>query len=262
MAKISFDKYQGTGNDFVMIDNRDGLINPADTELIFLLCHRKFGIGSDGVILIQKHESYDFEMVYLNPDGTQSLCGNGSRCAVIFSRELGIIRNTTTFLTIEGPLRAKIRSELVYLSMPDVKEVIRYQEDYYLDTGSPHYVRFVPNVKDLDVYQTGREIRFSPRFQPAGTNVNFVQKVGSSEIYVRTYERGVEQETLSCGTGVTASALVHGLHENQRQVDIKTNGGNLKVSFELDKRGGFTGIQLIGPAEKVFSGQMDMTGKP
>jgi len=258
MPVIPFEKYQGTGNDFIMIDNRDQIFDPEDKDLISSLCHRRFGIGSDGLILIREHESYDFEMIYFNPDGSQSLCGNGSRCAVMFSYSLGLIRQSTTFFTIEGPLRAEIRDQTVHLSMPDVQKVTQFGDDFFLDTGSPHYVRFVPEADKVDVFYTGKEIRYSQPFQPDGTNVNFVQKTGNGEIYVRTYERGVEEETLSCGTGVTAAALVFGLRENLKQVDIRTRGGNLKVGFESNGEVGYASIFLIGPAEKVFSGQISI----
>jgi diaminopimelate epimerase len=258
MPNIPFDKYQGTGNDFIMIDNRHRIINPDDKELISSLCHRRFGIGSDGLILIQNQSVYDFEMIYYNPDGTQSLCGNGSRCAVMYSYALGIIKKKTTFLTIEGPLKAEIQESLVHLNMPDVKEEKNYDRDFFIDTGSPHYVRFVPNADGVDIYMKGREIRYSKPFHPAGTNVNFVQLIGDGKIYVRTYERGVEQETLSCGTGVTASAIAAGLKDNLKEWDIRTRGGNLRVTFEFDTNGGYRDIKLIGPAEKVFSGQIQI----
>jgi diaminopimelate epimerase len=258
MTIISFEKYQGTGNDFIMIDNRGHHFPVEELSLISSLCHRKFGIGADGLILVQGHEIYDFEMIYYNPDGTQSLCGNGSRCAVMFSHALGIIQDKTTFLTIEGPLFAEIRDSRVHLKMPDVKGVFYHQEDLFLNTGSPHYVRFVPDADKVDVYHSGKEIRYSQKFHPAGTNVNFVQKTGKGSLYVRTYERGVENETLSCGTGVTASALALGLNENQDYVFIKTRGGDLEVSFKSDGFGIFTDIFLIGPAEKIFTGQIEI----
>lgn len=257
MHVINFDKYQGTGNDFIMIDNRDLIFPEDDSSLISSLCHRKFGIGADGLILIQNHASYDFEMIYYNPDGTQSLCGNGSRCAVRFSQALGIIQKSTTFKTIEGPLFAEIKDQHIHLRMPDVKGLDYHGEDLFINTGSPHYVRFVPDTEKMDVYQEGMKIRYSSDFHPLGTNVNFVQKTGKQTIYVRTYERGVEDETLSCGTGVTASALAQGFREGKDHIYIKTRGGELEVSFKSAGNGVFTDIYLIGPAEKVFSGRME-----
>jgi diaminopimelate epimerase len=259
MAILSFDKYQGTGNDFIMIDNREHVFPAHEGALITSLCHRRFGIGADGLILIEKHHDYDFEMIYYNPDGTQSLCGNGSRCAVMFSHSLGIIQGSAKFYTIEGPLFAEIRDQRVYLKMPDVKGVTHYGDDLFINTGSPHYVRFVSDTDKMDVYHTGREIRYSQDFHPAGTNVNFVQKMGKETIYVRTYERGVEDETLSCGTGVTASALAMGLKEGNDHVYIKTRGGELEVTFRSDGSGNFMDIYLIGPATKVFSGQVEIS---
>jgi diaminopimelate epimerase len=252
---LKFSKYQGTGNDFIMIDNRKGVFDYNNFELIERLCDRKFGIGSDGLILIEDHPDYDFEMIYINPDGSKSLCGNGSRCAVRFARDLNLIDNKTTFLTIEGPLHAIIEKKLIHLGMPDVKNIISTKkEDLFLNTGSPHYVRFVEDVEGYDVFQTGREIRESNEFAPDGTNVNFVQMKNKGEIFVRTYERGVENETLSCGTGVTASALAFAKKIKKGEVKIKTLGGELNVRFEQVQKGVFQNIYLIGPAEKVFEG--------
>ena len=253
--KLKFSKYQGTGNDFVMIDNRNGIFDQNDIDLVARLCHRKFGIGSDGLILIEDHPEYDFEMIYINPDGSKSLCGNGSRCAVRFAHDLNLISHETTFLTIEGPLHAFMQNKLVHLRMPDVTDLlITEKRDLFLNTGSPHYVRFVENVKDYNVIQTGKEIRESYEFAPGGTNVNFVQPKNDGGIFVRTYERGVENETLSCGTGVTASALVYGRNHEKGEVKITTLGGELTVRFEQVRDGEFQNIYLIGPAEKVFEG--------
>ena len=259
MKNIKFSKYQGTGNDFVMIDNRKSIIDINDFQLISRLCNRKFGIGSDGLILIQDHPKYDFEMVYINPDGSQSLCGNGSRCAVMFANELGLIKNETTFLTIEGPLRAIIKEKNVHLKMPDVNGIkITQKDDLFINTGSPHYVRFVKDVHSIDVNHTGRNIRNSKEFEPEGTNVNFVEFENDNNIFVRTFERGVENETLSCGTGVTASALATGQEMKSGKINIKTRGGGLTVEFEQVDKGKFQDIYLIGPAEKVFDGQIEI----
>lgn len=254
MPSISFEKYQGTGNDFIMIDDRRKIFPENDLSLISGLCHRKFGVGADGLILIRDHAEYDFEMIYINPDGTRSLCGNGSRCAVMFSKSLGLIGNSTTFQTIEGPLHAEVQDLQVHLKMPDVQDVSRHRSDLFLNTGSPHYVRFVTEADAVDVYQEGRTIRYDRDFMPAGTNVNFVQITGKGSLYVRTYERGVEDETLSCGTGVTAAALALGLQEGIGRVRIHTKGGDLEVRFTPDGQGNFTDIFLSGPAVKVFSG--------
>jgi diaminopimelate epimerase len=256
MPVISFEKYQGTGNDFIMIDDRRKTFPENDLSLISRLCHRKFGIGADGLILIRDHAATDFEMIYFNPDGTRSLCGNGSRCAVRYSQSLGLIKNSTTFFTIEGPLYAEIRDMQVYLKMPDVRGVTRHQNDLYLNTGSPHYIRFVPEADTIDVFQEGKKIRNHKDFMPAGTNVNFVEVMENGILYVRTYERGVENETLSCGTGVTAAALALGVSQPHSPVRIHTRGGDLEVSYKSDGKGNFSDIFLIGPAEKVFAGKI------
>ncbi len=256
MPGISFEKYQGTGNDFIMIDNRDKVFDRSNHNLVQRLCDRKFGIGADGLILIESDPDYDFSMIYFNPDGSQSLCGNGSRCAVMFARSLGIIPSETTFLTIDGPLSAHIKEELIHLKMPDVKGYSNHADDFFINTGSPHYIRFVDHADTVDVYKTGKDIRHRAAFGAGGTNVNFVEKKSVDHIYVRTYERGVEGETLSCGTGVTASALAAGIRSEQGSVRISTRGGELKVTFEADGKGGFKNIYLIGPAQKVFEGSL------
>lgn len=243
-----------------MIDNRAGIMKHEEIPLIKNLCDRKFGIGADGLILIEDHPEHDFEMIYYNPDGTQSLCGNGSRCAVKFARSLGLIGSKTTFLTIQGPLFAIVRGDRVHLRMPDVKGIsTTLHDDLFLHTGSPHYVRFVGNVHEINVNQEGIVVRYHPEFGPEGTNVNFVQREAKPDhIFVRTYERGVESETLSCGTGVTASALAAGLGMKSGIIHIQTLGGSLEVQFEQVHKGVFRNIYLIGPAEKVFEGVIEV----
>ncbi|ARS37442.1 diaminopimelate epimerase [Pontibacter actiniarum] len=256
---ISFYKYQGTGNDFVMVDNRKRNFPAEDEALVKHLCDRRKGIGADGLILLQDHPDYDFEMVYYNADGrVGSMCGNGARCTVRFARQLGVIEDVACFLAADGEHQANVERDLIQLKMNDVKSVERIGEDYYLNTGSPHYVRFVEGVEALDVYAEGRAIRYNERFKEVGTNVNFVQRLSDSEIYVRTYERGVEDETLSCGTGVTACALVAGLQGMQSPVNVKVLGGELQVAFEQVEDGSFKYIYLIGPAKQVFSGTVPL----
>ncbi|WP_299984760.1 diaminopimelate epimerase [uncultured Pontibacter sp.] len=258
---LSFYKYQGTGNDFVMIDNRKLTFPATDEQLIKSLCNRRTGIGADGLILLQNHDDYDFEMVYYNADGRLgSMCGNGARCTVRFAKQLGVIEDVAYFLAADGEHQATIEREEIQLKMTDVVGVERIEDDFYLNTGSPHYVRFVENVDNLDVYAEGRLVRYSPRFNAVGTNVNFVQRLSDNEIYVRTYERGVEDETLSCGTGVTACALVAGMTGMESPVSVKTPGGNLKVAFEQDGMG-FRYIYLIGPAKLVFTGTVPVPEK-
>jgi diaminopimelate epimerase len=253
---ISFYKYQGTGNDFIMVDNRK-LTFPSDEEsLVKHLCDRRTGIGADGLILLQDHPDYDFEMVYFNADGRLgSMCGNGARCTVRFARHLGVIEDVACFLAADGEHQASVERDLIQLKMNDVSGLEQIGEDFYLNTGSPHYVRFVDALEELDVYEEGRSIRYNSRFNEKGTNVNFVEKLSDNEIFVRTYERGVEDETLSCGTGVTACALIAGLMGITSPVKVKTLGGSLQVAFE--KEGDiFKYIYLIGPAKQVFTGSV------
>ena len=254
MRNQAFYKFQGTGNDFVMIDDRSEQFDLQDHELIAKICHRKFGIGADGLILIRNHKSADFEMVYYNADGyLTSLCGNGSRCAVKFAHHLGIVKDQCSFMTVEGILDAKIAGELIHIKMPDVENVEAHPGHFFLHTGSPHHVCFVNDVEKYDVFHEGRKIRHAAPYLEEGSNVNFVESINDSNIFVRTYERGVEDETLSCGTGVTAAALVRGAQGYHSPITVKTLGGELRISFEK-RGGGFHQIYLIGPAEQVFEG--------
>ena len=257
MSPIHFHKYQGTGNDFVMIDNRNQVFDRNDLESVQKLCDRKFGIGADGVILIEEDADTDFEMVYFNPDGSQSLCGNGSRCAVMYARSLGLIGDKTTFRAIDGVHEAEIKDEQVYLLMHDVQAYEQRSEDFVIDTGSPHYIRYVSDVKDLDIVEAGRSIRYSKEYEAEGINVNFVQQNDDGTASIRTYERGVENETLSCGTGCTAAALSLGVKGAESPVSLKAAGGNLQVAFEK-ANGAFTNVYLIGPAKKVFEGTVQL----
>ena len=257
MATIQFHKYQGTGNDFVMIDNREGGFDKTDLSIISKLCDRRFGIGADGVILIENSDEADFEMVYYNPDGSQSLCGNGSRCAVMFANFLGIIKSGTSFLAIDGLHKAKIVDGQVHLLMHDVLDYENIGEDFLIDTGSPHYIKYVPSTEKVDPVEEGRKVRYSERFAQNGVNVNFLEVLGDDTLNIRTYERGVEAETYSCGTGCTAAALSLNLKTGVEEVSLKAIGGDLKVSFT--KQGNtFKNIYLIGPAEAVYAGQISL----
>ncbi len=253
---IEFTKYQGTGNDFIMIDDRAQVIQRTDTELIQRLCDRKFGIGADGLILLRNHSEVDFEMLYFNADGRESsMCGNGGRCIVAFAVSLGIIEKETTFMAIDGLHEARIVAAQVELKMGDVEKVEQGDDFYCMNTGSPHYIKFVEKVGDVDVYSAGKAIRYNNRFEAEGINVNFVEAI-DSRITVATYERGVEDETLSCGTGVTAAALAFYLQNGYSvgfAIPVKTKGGNLEVRFQPAGKG-FTDIWLCGPAEAVFTG--------
>lgn len=256
---INFYKYQGTGNDFVMIDNRKGLF-PDENKYVQQLCDRRFGIGADGLILIQNHPALDFEMVYFNADGSKSLCGNGSRCAVNFARQLNIIDNHTNFLTIDGEYHATIDGDnIVHLNMRDIEGLTTKSDAFFLDNGSPHHIIFTTNNTETNVYNEGKTIRESDEYKPDGTNVNFVEIVDENSIDVRTFERGVEDETLSCGTGVTAASLAAAEKGVKSPIQIKTKGGNLSVKFEKESDGRFTNIWLSGPAEFVFEGDVEIS---
>ena len=251
-----FYKYQGTGNDFVMIDNREGVYSPT-TEQNRLLCDRKFGIGADGLICLMPSDEYDFEMLYFNSDGNEStMCGNGGRCLVAFAKQLGIIENKATFNAIDGLHEATIdENNWVELKMTNVDTVEDNDSHFVLNTGSPHYIKFVEDVSQVDVYQEGKAIRYNERFNAEGINVNFVT-ITKDGIDVVTYERGVEDETLSCGTGVTAAALAFSyLNDEVSNVPIRTKGGNLAVKFEKSGNG-FKNIWLCGPATYVFEGRV------
>lgn len=258
-----FYKYQGTGNDFIIADNRDGRYNQLNTAQINALCHRRFGIGADGLMLLNNREGYDFEMKYFNADGKEgSMCGNGGRCITKFAWHLGLHRETYHFLASDGPHEAEIDMEgIVSLKMKDVDRIRKFHSDFILNTGSPHYIKLVTDVMDLDVYRKGHEIRYSREFAEEGINVNFVeQEENSNRIRVRTYERGVEDETFSCGTGVTAAALVSFHNEaGFNEVEVTTLGGKLSVEYERSSDEQYHNIWLCGPAEKVYEGQLELS---
>ncbi len=259
---MHFYKYQGTGNDFVMIDDRGNKFDLARTDYIRHLCDRRFGIGADGLILLRLCPEAHFEMVYFNSDGNlSSMCGNGGRCIARFAQHLGIIDAHCTFKAIDGMHHASMDNFEVSLKMNDVSAVEESPAFYYLDTGSPHAVKYIDSLRDLDIVTEGRKIRDSERFASFGTNVNFIA-LENNILKIRTYERGVEGETLSCGTGVTAAALTHAIHSKFNagaySIPLVSEGGSLKVTFDFDGIQSFTNIHLIGPAEKSFEGEISI----
>lgn len=260
--RTEFFKYQGTGNDFVIIDNRNGHDLKLSLEQVKKLCDRRFGIGADGLMLLNDKQGYDFEMIYFNSDGREgSMCGNGGRCLIKFADSIGIQKEMYRFVATDGEHEARIDGDgIIYLRMNDVDVVVNHHSDFLVDTGSPHYVKLVPQLKSLDVVKKGREIRYSREFEKEGINVNFVEQLDEPDkIFVRTYERGVENETLSCGTGVTAAALVCYHNENGfNEVEVKTLGGRLNVEFDRVDDGKFRNIWLCGPAERVFAGTIEI----
>ncbi|HYF30630.1 MAG TPA: diaminopimelate epimerase [Chitinophagaceae bacterium] len=258
---ISFHKYQGTGNDFIIVDNREGVYSGLTVEQVKFLCNRRFGIGADGMMMLNLKPGYDFEMIYFNADGRESsMCGNGGRCLVKFAWSLGMHRSMYRFLASDGDHEAEIDDDgTVSLKMKDVQGIKDYHGDFILDTGSPHYVKMVGGVMDYNVVQKGSDIRYSNAFNKEGINVNFVEQKDDDEIIVRTYERGVEDETLSCGTGVTACALV--CYHNEigfNNVTVHTRGGKLNVEFDRTDDDTYHNVWLSGPAEKVFEGSVTL----
>ncbi len=259
--KIKFYKYQGTGNDFVLLDNRNEEFSQLTTKQIHRLCDRRFGVGGDGLMMLNNKTGYDFEMLYFNADGQAgSMCGNGGRCITRFFFNMGIHKYTYKFLATDGEHESEIdKNNWIRLKMNDVNEIEEHASYILLNTGSPHLIKFANEVREVDVVETGREIRYSKKFAEAGVNVNFVESTGEDSIFVRTYERGVEDETLSCGTGVTAAALVSAHNPlGFNRVDVLTTGGKLSVEFNKISDTQFDNIWLCGPAEFVFSGEIEI----
>ena len=253
---LHFEKYQATGNDFIMLDNRSGNFPANHQAQIARLCHRQFGIGADGLILIENSTAANFRMVYFNADGAPgSFCGNGSRAATRYAETLGLIKEKGSLEASDGLHQAKIDRNVIAMSMADVQNGRKILNGIFIDTGSPHYLEFRENLEAIDVFTEGKRLREHDEFSPGGTNVNFVTIKDKQRISVRTFERGVENETLSCGTGVTASAMIaaegHGVHK----ISVETQGGQLEISFEKTPEG-FSNVFLTGPAEKVYSGEI------
>jgi len=255
--QLTFYKYQGTGNDFVMIDNRDNSFPKDDTKLVAFLCDRKFGIGADGLILLENDVTVDFKMVYYNSDGNEStMCGNGGRCLVAFANYLEVFKTETTFVAVDGLHYATIENGIVSLQMQDVLEIREKSNYSFLDTGSPHHVQIVEELEKFDVAKEGEKLRYG-LYGKEGSNINFVEQSSSDVFSVRTYERGVEGETLSCGTGVTAVAIA--MHKAKKtlhnKIDINVLGGALKVKFDTNSKG-YKNVFLIGAARSVFKGEI------
>ena len=261
--KQHFYKYQGTGNDFIIFDGKKSNVH-FNIEQIKMICNRRFGIGGDGLMILEDSEASDFKMVYYNSDGKESsMCGNGGRCIVQFANRQNYINYKTVFQAVDGEHSGTIidqRQQIVSLKMGDVNELEIGEKFICVDTGSPHFVKFVNNADEIDIVEKGRTIRNSDRFREKGINVNFVEKRGQNVLYLRTYERGVEDETLSCGTGVTASvlaAVASGEIANNGTCDVLTPGGKLSVHYVLEGKS-FRQIYLVGPANFVFEGDIDL----
>lgn len=261
--KYTFQKFQGNGNDFIILDGREEVIE-LSLQNIKQICDRHFGIGADGLMILLNNNEADFEMIYYNADGALStLCGNGGRCIAAFAFQNDIGSEQVIFKAYDGLHKAIINNEVlsgklydVSLSMNDVSDVIQEKDFYIINTGSPHYIEFVDKVAEIDVVTEGRKTRNSERFSPEGINVNFVE-ISDNRVFVRTYERGVENETLSCGTGVTASAIAVYLETGKKDISIHTTGGEFIVDFN-ELNGEFNAIWLRGPAEMVFKGTIEL----
>ena len=259
--QIEFYKYQGTGNDFVMIDNRSNFFPKENVELIAHVCNRRFGIGGDGLIVLENDEATDFKMVYYNSDGNQSsMCGNGGRCLVAFAKKLNVIKNGCTFIATDGLHHATVAENgQVSLQMIDVATV-KIEPDYtFLNTGSPHHVQLVEDLENYNIKENGAAIRYGELYGKVGSNINFVKQINADTFSLRTYERGVEDETLSCGTGATAAAIAMNAtgKTNSTSIHLNVEGGKLEVSFDKND-GQFTNVFLKGPAEFVFKGEIEI----
>ncbi len=262
--QIEFGKYEGAGNDFVIIDNRDGEFEPR-SDLVAALCHRRFGVGADGLMLLERDGGTDFRMRYFNSDGPEAtMCSNGGRCIALFALHAGAAGERMTFAAADGVHRASILSQdadsaAVELLMTEPRGLSEIEGGYFVDTGSPHCVRFVEDAERVDVPAEGRRIRNLPRFAAAGgVNVDFVEPAGGNLLRVRTYERGVEDETLACGTGAVAAALAASaaFAPQVRNFDVRVCGGMLHVAFGTDGER-FTDVRLTGPARRVYAGVFD-----
>ncbi|NDP27891.1 MAG: diaminopimelate epimerase [Flavobacterium sp.] len=259
--QIEFYKYQGTGNDFVMIDNRLNFFPKENVQLIAHLCDRRFGIGADGLILLENDTDTDFKMVYYNSDGNQSsMCGNGGRCLVAFAKKRNVINNSCTFIATDGLHHATVTENgIVSLQMIDVNSIKKENDYTFMNTGSPHHVQVVEDLENYNIKDNGAAIRYSSLYGKEGSNINFVKKINEDTFSLRTYERGVEDETLACGTGATAVAIAMNAtgHTDATSINLNVEGGKLAVSFDK-KDGNYTNVFLIGPAKFVFKGSIEV----
>jgi diaminopimelate epimerase len=259
--ELEFYKYQGTGNDFVMIDNRSNIFPKENTQLVAHLCDRRFGIGADGLILLDNDATTDFRMVYYNSDGNlSSMCGNGGRCLVAFAKKLNVIQNETTFMATDGLHYATVGADgIVSLQMIDVAEIKNTPDYSFLNTGSPHHVQLVTDLEHYNVKENGAAIRYGDLYGQQGSNINFVKKIDDATFSLRTYERGVEDETLACGTGATAVAIAMNAtgQTDLNTIHLNVEGGKLAVSFDIED-GKYTNVFLKGPAEFVFKGTIQI----
>ncbi len=257
MKAIHFYKYQGTGNDFIMIDGRSEIPSLSQSD-IAKLCHRRYGVGADGLIILAPHPQLDFRMIYFNSDGREStMCGNGGRCIARFAADLQLIKTTVKFIAIDGEHKARLVGDEVSLQMIDVDKLEPHGKDFFTDTGSPHHIAFADEIETMDLLSQAKAIRYNDHYREEGVNVNFV-KVMDNALSMRTYERGVEDETYSCGTGVTAAAIVaHAAGKiSAKSVKVRTKGGDLKLSFSQNGEGKYRDIWLQGPATFVFKGEL------
>ncbi|MDT7833022.1 diaminopimelate epimerase [Flavobacteriaceae bacterium S356] len=257
---LNFYKYQGAGNDFIFLDNRNGTFPKENKELIVHLCDRHFGIGADGLILIENHSETDFKMVYFNADSSQTMCGNGARCAVAFAKKLGIINESANFTAYDGPHYAEVNDDgTISLEMIDVDQIDVLEDHVFTNTGTLHHIEVVNNLENYPVVELGRKIR-NEVYGAEGSNVNFIEQTNANTFLIRTYERGVEDETLACGTGVTAAAIA--AHKIGKTTDTVVNlhaiGGNLQVSFDVTD-GIYKNVVLTGPAQFVFQGTFNVS---
>jgi diaminopimelate epimerase len=256
---LNFYKYQGAGNDFVFVDNRNSIFPKENKELVMHLCDRHFGIGADGLILIENHHDTDFEMVYFNADSSQTMCGNGARCAVAFAKKLNIINTSTNFTAYDGPHHAEVNEDnTVSLEMIDVEKVDVNKDHVFTNTGTLHHVEMVSDLENYPVVELGRKIR-NEVYGTEGSNINFIEQSDENTFHIRTYERGVEDETLACGTGVTAAAIaVHKIGKTtNNNINLIAVGGKLQVSFDVVGET-YKNVVLTGPAQFVFQGTFEI----